>query len=106
MMQLDSPQTIDRFIGENKIALLYMGANNCGVCVALLPKIEELLKKYSKIACAKIEVDKLPEVAGQYSVFTVPAIIIFIEGKEVIREARFISIPDLEQKIKRFYDLV
>ncbi len=30
----------------------------------------------------------------------------FIEGKEIIRESRFISIIELQDKIQRFYDFI
>ena len=106
MIKLDSPDSISKFIKENKLSMLYFSSNSCSVCAGLLPKIEELMKKYNKIASAKVEIDKLQLVAGEYSIFTLPAVIIFIEGKEIIREARFISIIELEEKIQRFYDLI
>lgn len=106
MKVLNSFDGIDRFIKENKVAMLYFSSDNCNVCVGLLPKIEELMKKYRKIVYAKVEIDELQSVVGKYSIFTLPAIILFIDGKEMIREARFISIIELEEKILRFYDLI
>jgi hypothetical protein len=37
MKILDSLESIDKFIKENKVAMLYFSSQNCGVCVALLP---------------------------------------------------------------------
>lgn len=106
MIMLDSSDSVDRFIKENRISMIYFSSNSCSVCAILLPKIEQLMRKYSKIAYAKVDIDKLQIVVGKYSIFTLPAIIIFIDGKEIIREARFISIVELEKKIERFYDLI
>lgn len=106
MKVLDSGESIESFIKNNKIAMLYFSSEGCSVCGVLLPKIEELLKKYPKIEIVKIEVDELQSAVGKYSVFTLPCILLLIEGKELIREARFISVVDLEEKIKRFYDLI
>lgn len=106
MKQLQSFESAERFIKENKIAFLYLSSHNCPVCTGLFSKVEELLKKYKKIACARVQVDEVEQVAGQFSVFTVPAIILFIDGKEKLREARFISISDLQHKIDRFYDFI
>ncbi|MDI3477356.1 MAG: hypothetical protein PWQ59_881 [Thermoanaerobacterium sp.] len=36
---------------------------------------------------------------AKFSIFTVPTVLLFAEGKEVIREARFISMDMLEEKI-------
>lgn len=106
MRVLDSSKSIDEFIKGNKITMLYFSSNSCGVCTALLPKIEELMVRYSKIDYAKVDIDKLQSVAGKYLIFTLPVIILFIDGKEIIREARFISITVLEEKIGRFYDFI
>jgi hypothetical protein len=44
-------------------------------------------------------------VAVNYNMFTIPGILLFIEKKETIREARNISIIDLNSKISRYYKL-
>ncbi|MBR0600291.1 thioredoxin family protein [Sinanaerobacter chloroacetimidivorans] len=106
MKILESLESIDKFIIENKVAMLYFSSQNCSVCVGLLPKIKELLKKYSKIAYAKVEIDEVQLTVGKYSVFTVPTVIMFIESKEIIRQSRFISIIELQEKIERFYNLI
>jgi thiol-disulfide isomerase/thioredoxin len=106
MKILDSLESVDKFIKENKVAMLYFSSQNCGVCVALLPKIKELLKQYSNIAYAKVEINEVQLAVGEYSIFTVPTIIMFIDGKEIIRESRFISIIQLQEKIQRFYKLI
>lgn len=101
----NSIEEIDIFKDNNKLALLYVSSNNCSVCTVLFPKIQELLKKYPNIASKKVIVDNLPEIAGHLSIFTIPALIIYIEGKESIRKARFISIEELDREIERYYDL-
>lgn len=71
----------------------------------LFPKIQVLLGKYPHIAAKKIIADNLPEIAGRLSIFTIPALILYIEGKEYIRKARFISVEELDSEIERYYDL-
>jgi len=46
------------------------------------------------------------EIAGQLSVFTVPTILIFFDGKELIRTSRNISIEQLRGQIRRYYQLI
>ncbi|GAA0738061.1 hypothetical protein GCM10008906_15000 [Clostridium oceanicum] len=65
-----------------------------------------MLKKYEKIEFIKIDIDLNPKIASRYSVYTIPTILLFIEGKETIREARFISLLDLDNKINRYYNLL
>lgn len=103
---LNSVEEIKNFIKDNRISMLYFSSNSCSVCVDLFPKIQELLKQYPKAKFAKIEIDSLPAVAGTFSVFTLPCILMFIDEKEIIREARFISIMELKEKIERYYSLI
>lgn len=106
MEWIDSMEIIQQLIQNNKILLVYFGSNNCNVCISIKPKIEELLKKYQNIKNIKIDVDKSVKIAAQYNIFTIPAVLVFIDGKETIREARFISIENLSDKISRYYDLL
>lgn len=64
-----------------------------------------MLERYPKIKFKKINIDECTEIAGQFSIFTIPAILFFINGKEVIRKARFISMDELEENISRYYTL-
>ncbi len=106
MKILSSIENINSFIKENRFAMVYFSSNNCDVCIELLPKVEELLKLYPIINFAKVEIDKLTIAVGAFSVFTLPCILAFIDEKETIREARFISINKLKEKIERYYKYV
>lgn len=90
---------------KNSMVIVYFGSEMCGVCTALKPKIEELLKSYPNIKSVQADVDISPEIAASLNIFTIPGILLFIDGKETIREARFISVPDIENKISRYYEM-
>jgi thioredoxin-like negative regulator of GroEL len=106
MIELSNLDEIDEFIKNNTIAMIYFASEGCSVCGVLLPKIEEMIIKFPKVKISKVQVDKFTQAAGQYSIFTLPAILVYIEGKEIIREARFISVEMLEESIKRYYELL
>ncbi len=38
--------------------------------------------------------------------FTIPGILLFVEGKESIREARHISVQDIDNRISRYCSLL
>lgn len=106
MRLIESQTELEQLVSENRMTLLYFGSDSCGVCQALKPKIEDLLLGYPKIASGRIDTAKSLELAAKHSVFTIPVVLIFAEGKEVIREARHISLRELTAKIERYYDLV
>lgn len=88
------------------MALLYFSGSTCGVCRDMLPKLEKLLERYPRIRAARAETQDLPELAAAHGVFSVPAILLFIQGKETVREAGIISLDGLERKIARYYELL
>lgn len=106
MKILNSIESINNFIEENRFVLLYFFSDDCNVCSALLPKVEEILNEYPNTKAAKIDIKNIPMAVGTFNVFTLPCISVFIDKKEVIREARFISADELKKKIKRYYSIV
>lgn len=101
MKFVHSLEEIHTTINENKLTLLYISKQNCSVCHALLPQVEELLEDYPVIASILADAGEIPKVAGEYSIFTVPAILVFVEGKEMIRKARFVPIGELQEQLKK-----
>ncbi len=58
----------------------------CGPCRAITPVIGELAAQYAgKAKVCKVNVDDNQELAGRYSVFSIPALIIFKGGEIVDR---------------------
>lgn len=56
----------------------------CGPCKMVSPTIEELAKAYEgKVTVGKLNVDENPQIAGQYSVMSIPTVMIFKDGKPV-----------------------
>ncbi|MCK9444315.1 MAG: thioredoxin family protein [Tissierellaceae bacterium] len=104
--KLDSMELIEQLVKENDMALLYFSGENCGVCKSIRPKVEEILATYPKIKGAYIDVENHPHLGVSYSIFTIPSIVFFIEGKETLRESRHLSIQELDNKINRYYSLL
>lgn len=103
MQKLTSIEEIDHFIDSHSLSFIYISRTSCSVCHALLPKVEKLLVNYPEIIPAHIVIDDMEEVAGKFSIFTVPVLLLFVEGKEYIREARIVHLDLLEEKLDRIY---
>lgn len=103
---LHSLVEINQFIEENELAFLYFTTPTCSVCHGLKPQIEEMLKQYPEIKKANIDASEVREAAGQFSVFAAPVLLLFVGGKEYIREARIVHTQQLNEKIARIYENV
>ncbi|WKY48320.1 thioredoxin family protein [Eubacteriaceae bacterium ES3] len=106
MKQITSNEEINRLNAENQMFLLYFSGEMCSVCHDLKPKVEEMLMNYSGIDVAQVDIKKAAAIAASFQIFTVPAVIFFIEGKETIRQAGVFSMTALEEKIARYYRLL
>lgn len=85
----------------------YFKNNGCVVCHDLLPKVKNhFLKTYPKLDFEVVEVQENPEYAGQNRVFTVPVLLVILDGREQFRLVRNFSIPEIDQNLSRVYSLV
>ena len=103
MEKLEKIQDVVTFINKNHLAFLYVSQENCSVCHALRPKLTELLKRYPKIELREIEADKVKEISAEYLIFSAPTLLFFVEGKEYIREGKFVQLKKLAEAIEQIY---
>ena len=99
-------EKIKEIINQDEIVLGYFTTTNCSLCKDLYPKIENMLEDYPKITGIKAESDIDQRIVGEYKVFMVPTVILFIQGKETIRLSRNISVSELKSKIDRYCEML
>ncbi len=92
---LFSLEEIRERLNTRSAVCLYFTTTDCNVCKNLKPKVKEVLStQFPRISFYEIDCQQQPEVAGQFGVFTIPAVICFFEGKETIRLARHFSLSE------------
>lgn len=101
---LHSMPEIEQHLSENQLSFLYISQPNCSVCVGLKPQIEVMLQQYPDIHTAEVNTAEVSEIAGRFSIFTIPVLLLFVHGKEYIREARIVHTDALNDKIARIYE--
>ncbi|GGK41878.1 MULTISPECIES: thioredoxin family protein [Flavobacteriaceae] len=95
------------FLESNSAVLVYFSTTSCSVGEALEPKVESLLAdSFPKIKLISADLNNNAKIATHFNAFVEPTILIFFEGKETIRRSRNISIFELEEAIKRPYQLI
>lgn len=96
MLYPDTLQEIQNLIAGNEKVLLFIGDFACSTSRSLDDKIEALLQRHPEVLGVHTILAALPSLAGAYMAFTAPLILLFINGKEVFREGRFLQIEALE----------
>lgn len=100
-------ETLEDIISQNTGVMVYFSGEDCGVCHALRPKIEELLNsKFPFIKQVFLDTKEHLEIASWLGIFSVPTLVVFIEQREFIREGRNMSLYELESKLQRIVGLL
>jgi len=104
---MNTIETIEKSIKENMAVMLYFSAPTCNVCHALKPKLLEAIEKnFDQFEIISIDVSTDQEIAAHYSVFAIPTVLIFLDGREFVRKSRHMSIDEVIAEIKRPYEIM
>lgn len=96
----------NNFISANTGAVVYFSTPDCNVCKVLKPKIISLIEdKYPMLKFAYVDCETSRELAAQNSIFAVPTILFFMDGKELFRKSRNISLAEFDRDIARPYSI-
>ncbi len=71
----------DEVVNSEKKVLLDFWSPRCGPCRMVLPLVSEIAKERSDIKVAKINVDENPELASQFSIMTIPTLMVMEKGR-------------------------
>lgn len=97
-----SEKQFEETINSGKVVVVDFFAEWCMPCVMMGPVIEELAGKLKEVKFAKVNVDENSELAGRFSVSSIPCLVVFKEGKEVGRIVGGMPAQVLEEKIKGY----
>lgn len=103
--ELTNIKMAEEFLKNHALSFLLVSRPDCSVCHAILPKLRGLLDDYPLIHLGHIDASKVEEVAEKFLIFTVPIMLLMIEGKEYIREDRFVRFDQLEEKLDQIYGM-
>lgn len=105
MNLINTQRELDELINKNIITVVYFSGTTCGACKVIKSRINDMLTKFSKIASCEINGEESIEIAAKYQVFSLPIMLLYIEGKETLRVGRNVDFLNLEKQISRYYDM-
>ncbi|MED1568345.1 thioredoxin family protein [Bacillus paramycoides] len=100
MKHFQTVEELATYIEEQQLVLLFIKTENCGVCDVMLRKVNYVLEGYDYVEKVEVLLQDMQEIAGRYLVFTGPTVLLFHEGKEILRESRFISLENIERVLQ------
>lgn len=102
IMQHRDFEIFQNILQKNTYTIVFFEGKNCQVCHALLPKIQAIVESdFPGTPLEIVNTDANPDIAGQYIVFTLPLILVFKQGREVVRIGGKNPIHEIKEKLKQ-----
>ena len=106
MKELTHLNELNELLHNEKGVLLYFYNDHCAPCLSLRPKVINLINtNFPKITLAFVNSEKYPDIPAYYGIFSNPALLLFIEGREYLRKSKYISERELRGNIDRLYSM-
>ena len=84
---------------SEKKVLVDFNAEWCGPCKMLKPIVDEIAESNDNIKVVSVNIDDEDELAEEYSIFSIPCLVVIDKGKEIKRSVGLISKEDIESLI-------
>ena len=100
-------EDIKKIIDENLAVMIYFSATTCNVCYALKPKLVSAIEdNFKEFKIVSIDTSVEQEVAAHFSVFAIPTVLVFLDGREFLRKSRHMSVDEVVRDIERPYAMM
>lgn len=107
MLEIQTIEQIKKEIDSKEPILIYFSGENCSVCKVLKPKIEsEITKNFTRFKLYEVKTDIYKEITSEFTVFSLPTIIVYFDSKEFKRYGRNMSVPLFIEELSRLYNLM
>ena len=91
---------------ENDKVLLEFSSKSCLPCKALARKITEWKKEHPDIVFRCISIDDHPEIASNFGIYSVPAVVYYVKSKKMIEKAGYFSLEEVFVQIERIEEIL
>jgi len=103
MKTINTYETFQTFI-KQPLTVIHAKTKQCNVCVSVGAQLESLIEAYPTVPFGQIFLEDIPVFQGQHLIFTVPTVVIFSKGKEILRESRFIDFKRIDRLLALYID--
>ena len=101
MKKINQTSEYNQFIDSNDYCGVYYSSEQCGVCNTMKPKIFSVYEE-AGMPIKELSINQFRELAAQQLILKSPTIILYENGKEIIRDTGFIDL----NRIARNLDLI
>lgn len=94
-------EVLEDIIAENSAVIVDFYADWCGPCKRLGKYLEDTAGKFPTVIFVKVNVDTFKAVASAHSIQSIPVILFYRDGKQVLRETGTSIISHMTNEINK-----
>ena len=94
---IQNVEEFDALLKSEKPVLVDFFATWCGPCRMFAPTFDEFAADHDEVACVKIDVDQLGEIAKRFGIMSIPTIILFKNGEPAKKNVGTMDLEELEE---------
>ncbi len=87
-------------LNSDKTVVIDFYADWCNPCKVLSPIVKEVANENENIKVVKINIDEVQDIANQYSIMSIPTLVVIKNGEEVNRSVGVISKTEIIDMVK------
>ena len=104
MVELDE-STFDAFIAGDLPALVDIWGEDCAICQAIAPVVEQIAEKYAgRLSVASFKAEQTDPIVDRLGLRGIPTLILFKAGQERLRLIGFHSRTEIEGQLTPHLD--
>jgi thiol-disulfide isomerase/thioredoxin len=97
---LTTYEEIDQAI-QKEFVMILAKSHTCTACKTIYDVLQYNVENLDQVETYTVFIDDMSKFRGDHLIFSVPTVLIFSEGKELLRESRYINYA----KISRLIDM-
>ena len=94
-------ESLEKLISESDLLFLQFGNEFCSPCRAIRLRVDVWLDTHPAVA-RYVDVPAHISLCAQMGILSVPAVVVFMDGKEIIRAAGCFSLERIFSQIERY----
>lgn len=78
-------------------------SHTCGACQSINTVLNSKVVGIENVESYTVFIDDLDQFRGDYLIFSVPTVLVFSDGKELLRESRYINYEKISRLIQLYH---